>query len=161
MQKFLLFIVAVAVLALAASGLGSADELAAGSAKTDIDVVLGSEHASFGAHTTGGPDCEATGHIVYKNTATGDEFAAKITRLITNQLPEAPEVFFAGPVTKAEQGTVNVGDFVYFHASDSQQPGGTGDTFEFVASISFDPTCKPPAAGLPITSGNIVIKTGL
>jgi hypothetical protein len=60
-------------------------------------------------------------------------------------------------------GSVEVGDSVYFDATDSGMPGGTGDTFLFELVLPGDnPTlCFTPTVGRPITNGNIVIKTTL
>jgi len=165
MHKLVLVVVMVAALALALSGSASDGEIAAGSAKTDVDVVVGGVHASFGAHTDItdlSDNCAATGHITY-NDVTGEDFAGDIVVLDTNGLPPPEaEVFMFAQVTKVNQGTlVNVGDFVSFYASDSGQPGGMGDTFAMGIDYgtTVTPTCAPPAPGDPITSGNIVIKT--
>lgn len=141
-----------------AAARGPANEFATGSAKTDTTVFIGGEHASFSAHNVPGPpgSCDATGHIVYKSATS--EFTAKIVELtiIGNG------AFFGGPVTKSVRGIVEVGDSVYFDATDSGMPGGRGDTFLFELFLPGNPTlCFTPTVGHPITNGNVVIKTAL
>ena len=146
---------ALAITSVAAAR-GPANEFAAGSAKTEMDIFVGNEHASFSAHNVPGSSCEATGQIVYESDFLS--FTAKIDELtiIGNG------AFFAGTVTKAVFGPANVGDTATFDATDSGLPGGTGDTFILDAAGAAPPEqifCYPPITGHPITSGNVVIKT--
>jgi hypothetical protein len=159
-MRKLLVIGAALVLTLStvAAARGPANEFAAGSAKTEVALLVGDEHASFSAHNVPGPpgSCDATGHIVYSSDAVS--FAAKIVELTI----VGNSAFFGGPVTKSASAGVEVGDSVYFNAADSRMPGGAGDLFLFeffVPGGVADTLCLTPTLGLPITQGNIVIKT--
>jgi hypothetical protein len=141
-----------------AAARGSANEFAVGSAKSETIVILGAEHASFSAHNTGGPRCEATGQIEYKSAFA--DFTAKIVELTI----VGNGAFFGGPITRAGSGAARVGQSAYFHVTDSGMPGGMGDTFAFAHLIDTPPPgfvlCFEPLVGAPIAQGNIVIKSG-
>jgi hypothetical protein len=144
--------VVVALAAGNASARSTTNEFAVGSAKTDIDLVVVDEHASFSAHNTG-VGCAATGQIVYDQPTLA--FTAKIDVLVVM----GPAAYFGGPITKVQRGPVAVGESAYFDALDSQQPGGVGDEFTLETLLpSSNPACLPPIAGFPITRGNVVIK---
>jgi hypothetical protein len=131
---------------------GPTNEFTVGSAKTDVEVVVVGQHASFSAHNTGA-GCGATGQIVYDEPTLG--FTAKIDTLVVM----GQAAYFGGQITKVVRGPVTVGDGAYFDAFDSQQPGGLGDQFRLdVLLPSPTSVCLPPELlGVPITSGNIVI----
>jgi len=163
--RALLALTATALLASAAAGTavarGPANQFAVGSAKTDVNMVImtDAEHASFSAHSSG-MGCGATGHIVYKNMTMALAFEANINVLVID--PMTNSAFFGGVITNVSQGSPDlVGDVADFDAHDSGLPGGKGDTFLFEGPaglpLSF---CATPLLGHPITSGNIVIKTG-
>ena len=143
-----------------AAARGPANEFAVGSAKSDVDVILGAEHASFSVRNTTGPRCQATGQIVYKSDFA--DFTAKLVELTI----VGHGAFFGGPITKSASGPYTVGQSVYFDATDSGMPGGTGDTFRF-SYVTDNPApgfvlCFTPLVGNPITQGNIVINpTGI
>ena len=141
-----------------AAARGPANEFAVGSAKSETIVILGAEHASFSAHNTGGPRCEATGQIEYKSEFA--DFTAKIVELTT----VGNGAFFGGPITKVASGRATVNQSAYFDVTDSGMPGGMGDTFRFAHLIDRPPPgfvlCFDPLVGAPIAQGNIVIKTG-
>ena len=148
----------------AAGARESANEYAVGSAKTEIALSVASvgEQASFSARNTVG--CDATGQIVYKNTALGLDFVAKIISLVIFVTgPDQASPFFAAEITKVKQGHQSlVGRIARFNAFDSGLggPDGKGDQFE-LEEILTDPTssrCLFPHFGHPITQGNIVIK---
>jgi len=161
MRKFLATgaaLMLVFALSSVAAARGPANEFAAGSAKSEAALFFGDEHASFSAHNVPGPPgtCDATGQIVYKSDLA--EFTAKIDELTI----VGSGAFFGGDITKVVSGAVAVGDTVWFDATDSGMPGGTGDTFlwEFLQPGGFPgDLCFTPIAGHPITQGNIVIKT--
>jgi len=149
----------VLALSSVAAARGPANEFAVGSAKTEMDLFIAnlSEHGSFSAHNTTGPSCQATGQMVYKSA--GADFTVKIVELTIDPLLGKSAVF-GGPITKVASGPFALGEYAYFDATDSGMPGGFGDSFEF---FSFPPPpagvwCFAPAAGHPITQGNIVIK---
>ena len=155
-RRYLLGSALVAVVVALAAGNASArnatNEFAVGSAKTDIDLVVVDEHASFSAHNTG-VGCAATGQIVYDQPTLA--FTAKIDVLVVM----GPAAYFGGTITKVQRGPVAVGESAYFDALDSQQPGGAGDEFTLEVLLPMpNPACLPPIAGLPITRGNVVIK---
>jgi hypothetical protein len=143
------------VVALAAGNAGArstTNEFAVGSAKTDIDLVVVDEHASFSAHNTG-VGCSATGQIVYDQPTVS--FTAKIDVLVV----VGSAAYFGGPITKVARGFPQVGEAVYFDAFDSQQPGGVLDQFRLRVFSPPSPSCLTPTLlGIPITRGNIVIK---
>ena len=146
--------VVVALNAGNASARPTTHEFAVGSARTDIDLVVVDEHASFSAHNTGA-GCGATGQIVFDEPTLA--FTAKIDVLVIM----GRAAYFGGTITKAQRGPVAVGEAAYFDAVDSQQPGGVGDEFTLeVLSPSANSDCLHPIAGLPITRGNVVIKGG-
>ena len=157
---YLVLPLAATVLALAASNAaarGPANEFAVGSAKTEVNLVLANERASFSAHNTSVfPSCAATGQIVYDTPDLA--FTAKIDVLVIG----VQAAYFGGPITKVARGPddVLVGQAAYFDAFDSQQPGGMGDTFILEAvGVPPSPICLPPLLGaIPVTHGNIVIQ---
>ena len=150
----------------AASARGPANEFAVGSAKS-VEFGNGVEHASFSAHNTG-VGCDATGQIVYKNTAIGVEFVAKVDTLVIQPAgPEQAAAFFTAVITKVKQGFQGfVGATAWFDAFDSGLggPDGKGDMFRLrVIGLPPEETligteCVPPVPADPITQGNIVIK---
>jgi len=149
-------LVLVLALSSVAEARGPANEFSVGSAKSEV-VILGAEHASFSAHNTTGPRCEATGQMVYKSDRY--DFTSKINELTI----VGDGAFFGGPVVKVTSGLLTVGQSVYFDATDSGMPGGTGDTFHFTHVIDTPPPgfllCFAPLVGVPIMQGNIVINT--
>jgi hypothetical protein len=155
-RRFFL-VVALAGIAVASAGgtasaRGPANEFAVGSAKTDVAIALADMHASFSAHSTG-VGCGASGQIVYEQSTLA--FTANVDVLVI----VGRGAYFGGNITKVKRGPVTVGEAAYFDAFDSQQPGGLGD--EFVLEVllpSPSPLCLPPIAGMPITSGNVVIQ---
>ena len=140
-----------------AAARGPANEFAVGSAKSETVAILGAEHASFSAHNTTGPRCEATGQIVYKS-ASG-EFTAKINELTI----VGNGAFFGGPITRVESGPWTERQSAYFDVTDSGMPGGTGDTFRLAHVVGTQAPgfvlCFTPLLGYPIAQGNIVINT--
>jgi hypothetical protein len=151
-------IIVMLALSSVAAARGPANEFAVGSAKSETVVILGAEHASFSAHNTTGPRCEATGQIVYKSEF-GD-FTAKIVELTIVE----NRAFFGGPITKVESGVWHTGQSAYFDVTDSGMPGGMGDTFQLSHVIDtpapgFVLCFTPLLPGYPIAQGNIVIKT--
>ena len=149
--------VVVALAAGSASARSTTSEFAVGSAKTEVNIVLANERASFSAHNTSVfPSCAATGQIVYDTPDLA--FTAKIDVLVIG----VNAAYFGGPITKVARGPddVLVGQAAYFDALDSQQPGGMGDTFILEAvGVPPSPLCLSPLPGVPITNGNILIQT--
>lgn len=161
MRRFLaLGAAALLPLVVAGGAGGSGTQFAVGSAKTEVNVFIGLEHASFSAHSTG-VGCEAKGQIVYDNAAFGN-FTAKIETLVIQPTTTGGLMYLAGRVTRFAERPEFVGLGVSFVGSDSGLGGsdGKGDTFVFngLRPPGDIPLCGFPLTGNPITSGNIVIK---
>jgi hypothetical protein len=155
LRSLVILLAPTVVLALgggSAAARGPANQFAAGSASSETSIFVVDQHASFSAHNTG-VGCEATGQVVFDQPTLA--FTAKINVLVIL----GQGAYFGGPVTKAVRGPVSVGESAYFDAVDSGQPGGVGD--EFALELLFAdpvPICFEPIQGIPITSGNVVIR---
>jgi hypothetical protein len=146
----------------ATTALAQEQGFAVGSAKTEVAVFIGNEHASFSAHNTGVTEtsfCEASGQIVYKSDLA--EFTARIERLIIAGTPGAKSGGIAklgARITKVVSGPYDVDEPVGFYVSDGDKTAPDGFLFAgFDTEAGF---CGVVAGeGPPPQKGNIVIKS--
>ncbi|MFL5951088.1 MAG: hypothetical protein ACJ74M_05725 [Gaiellaceae bacterium] len=164
MRQFLtVSLAAVLALLVVTTASGAGTQFAAGSAKTDVEVVADLQHMSFSAHSlpTGPPGfppspCAASGSIVYDTPTL--HLKVDVQGLVID--PGSATASIIGAVTSSSDPTFQ-NEQVKFDVLDGDQLSSatdvTPDGFQF---DGFPPSpCAPPlAVSGPVTSGNIVIK---
>ena len=158
---------------------GNIKEFASGSGKTEVAVAGVQQQMSFTVHTAQGqPDrddpstCPATGNVEFKGPNRGfiavpgeGELHVKgrvVAAVIATDVPGAAEgVFFVAEnqvVTLNGERVDPMPPFSRWDATDSNEPGGTGDTILLEHVGTLPPRCLVPIAGRTISQGNVNIK---